>query len=553
MRYVAAAFVLALVLGGFWLARPAAEAQADDTITAIRELAERRHGGDAPGGAVLVMQGDEVLISEGFGFADLEWREPATPGTAFRIGSITKVFTALAILQLAEDGQLALDAPVATYLPDLPGELGRPTIAQLLSHTSGLGDHFALPQIPEIMRNPTTPDGIIALMADQPLQSEPGTRYAYSNFGYVLLGRVITEIDPDHRTYADYVEQEIFAPLGMENSHYDRQSAIIPRRAAGYDLGPDGPVNTITFETSLADAAGALLTSSDDMAIFTRALLNDELISRETRGWAWVSAVLPDNSSTGYGQGFNVSDFMGRRVIWHSGSINGFQATWIHQPETDRTVAVFSNGYYRANTTDTARRILAILDGQPAPEFAAQAFADTDWSAAQGRYALDDGGVLQIHVQDGVRFNIDGGRWRELSYSGDNIFFSPDTLRHFIVERDAAGAVTGMIYVSTTLERQQATPLPGDIEGAQASIPLDSAEAGTITGDWALGSGDVVAVTQSDGQLFLALPYQQPQRIFRAAPWEYFSRSAPVSVIFAPGRDTATLNLYGNEMSLARQ
>jgi len=549
MTRLAILAVSLLLLSGCSAAQTPTPARLPDTIETILDLAERRYGGEAPGGAVLVMQGNEVLLAEGFGYANLEWEQPASAQTAFRIGSITKVFTATAILQLVEDGTLELDAPVSTYLPDLPGVLGRPTIGQLLNHTSGLGDHFSLPQIPAIMRNPITPDGIIDLMADTELMFDPGTRWSYSNFGYVLLGRVITAVDPEHRAYADYIEDEIFAPLGMENSHYDRQSAIIPNRATGYDFGEDGPVNTITFETSLADAAGALMTSADDMAIFTRALVNGSLLSPEMRDAAWTSTILPDGSDTEYGLGFNVTGFMGEPVIWHSGSINGFQATWIYQPETARTAAVFSNGYYRPNTTDTARRFLAILDGQPAPEFAEQDFAEADWQSVQGRYELADGSTLQIHVQDGIRFNIDGGRWRELSYSGENIFYSPDTLRHFIFDPEHDGTV---VYVSTTLERLTGTRIDGAIEGALVAMTLNADEARAISGQWDIGSGDLLTISFDGEQVFLQLPYQPPQRIFRSGVRTYFSRSAPISVEFAEEGETASISLYGNAMALTR-
>lgn len=525
------------------------EGTPDRRLSDVRDLAEARYGGNAPGGAILVMERGTVLMSEGFGLADLEWQQPAGADTTFRIGSISKIFAAIALLQLAEAGEVELDAPLGTYLDDLPELLAQPTLRQVLSHTSGLGDHFSLPVIPEIMRNPITPEGITALMADQTLMFEPGTRWGYSNFGYVLLGRVISAVDPERREFGRYIEEELFTPLGMDDSHFDRQSAIIPRRARGYDLGPDGPVNTITFDTSLADAAGALMTSADDMAVFTHALLGGELLSGDMQALAWTSVALPDGSDTQYGLGFNVSDFMGEQLIWHSGSINGFQATWAYQPGTERAVAVFSNGYYRANTTDTLRRILAIMAGRPAPEFTEQPFDETQWADMQGRYRLDDGEVLQFHIQDGIRFNIGGGHWRELAHGGNGLFFSPDTLRHFVVSADFASVT----YVTTTLDRQDANRIDGGIEGAQVSLPLNPQETAQVIGDWTLGSGDIVAITQQADQLFLALPYQPPQRVFRAAPWEYFSRTAPISLQFTEGSPAATLNLYGNEMMLERQ
>jgi len=532
---------------------PMLDAETAARVDRARDYVRAEYDGAEPGAAVLIMQGSDVLLAEGFGLADLESLSSVTADTSFRLGSITKPFTAVAVLQLVEAGQVQLDQPIAVYLPDLPGVLGQPTVRQLLSHTSGLPDHFSLPQIPAIMRNPATPEDITGWMADAELQFEPGTRWSYSNFNYVLLGRLIEALDAQGRDYATYIEEEIFRPLGMENSHYDRQTAVIARRARGYDHDGANPINTLTVETSLAYAAGALMSSANDMALFTNALRGDQLLSDASKAEAWTAVTLPGGASTDYGLGFNVSTFLDERVIWHNGSINGFQAAWVHMPASDRTVTVLSNGYYLPNTTAAARRILAEMAGQPAPIFSSQSIDDATWAKLEGRYELDDGRILQIHVQDGVRYNIDGDGWDDLTYSGDDIFYRQDSLSHLRLRRNAERQIEGFVYYSSSLARTEGVRIEGAIEGAAHAIPLNPAEAAQVAGHWLMSSGDAVVVTFDGNTVSLQLPYQAPHHIYASGTRHYFMRDMPVTIKFSEDGQTAAINLYGSVFELRRE
>jgi CubicO group peptidase (beta-lactamase class C family) len=536
---------------------PAACAQNDSSysepaVEPIVGMMSDSYGGDSPGGSVLVMQADQVLMTLGFGLADLEWEVPVGSDTSFRLGSISKPITAIAILQLVERGVLDLDAPISTYLNDLAPQLGRPTLRQLLSHTSGLPDHFSLPQIPSIMRNPITPTGILELMSEVEPVFEPGTRWSYSNFNYVVLGYLIEHIDAQGRDYGQYIEEEIFEPLGMTDSHYDRQSSVIPRRARGYDHDGVAVVNTITVETSLAYAAGAMMSSADDMALFTNALRENRLLGPDMQNEAWTPTQLNDGSATRYGLGFNITEFMGERVVWHSGAINGFQTAWLHMPDSDRSVAVLSNGFYLANTTTMARRILAYMADQPVPDFTVQPFVDADWPGLEARYALADGRTLQLHVQDGVRFNVDGDSWADLAYAGSDVFFWPDSLSHLRIQRDAGGEITGVTYLNGALNRSEGVRRSAEIEGAQISVQYDAAYVASLAGDWLMDSGDSFRV-EFDGQnLSLQPPGQPERRLHASATGEYFVRDIPISMIFDANGASAEINMWGSIFVLTR-
>jgi len=521
-----------------------------DAAARLELMLERAYGGDEPGAAMMVLEGDRLVLLSAAGLADVEWGVPATVDTSFRIGSLTKPITALAILQRAADGTLDLDRPVGSYLPGLDETLGRPTLAELMSHTSGLPDHFRLPDTPSIMRNPTRPDDIIDRMRGAEPVFEPGQSWSYSNFNYVLLGQVLELTDPQGRAYGDIIEDDIFAPLGMTDSHYDRQPRIVPRRARGYDHDGEHVLNTITFDTSHAYAAGALMVSAADMVRLTRALMSNTLLPPAWQERAWREVMGPDGEGFGYGLGFNVGTLMGERVIWHNGSINGFQAAWLILPDSDRAVAVLSNGYYRPNTTAMARRALAVLAGFPLPELTAALVPDAELAGLEGRYVLDDGRVLQIHVEDGARYNLGGGRWQELAVTADGVLFRPDSLTHIRPRENAPGVV----FVSgTTLDAWPAAPQAGALEGARSGIPVTPDMISAAGGRWVLESGDTVIVeADADGVLRLQLPQQPPQRLFAQSARHFFCREAPIELIVGPEPGRAVLNLYGNPLPVER-
>src|SRR5580692_11610396 len=193
-------------------------------------------------GTVLVARGGEVLLSKGYGMANLEWEIPNSPSTKFRLGSVTKQFTAASILLLQERGKLKVEDPVKKYMPDAPAAWDKITIFHVLTHTSGIPSFTGFADYKQTEPFETTPEKLVALFRDKPLEFAPGEKWNYSNSGYVLLGYLIEKISG--QSYASFVKENIFAPLGMKDSGYDSNSQIIHHRAAGYSPGNGGPINT---------------------------------------------------------------------------------------------------------------------------------------------------------------------------------------------------------------------------------------------------------------------------------------------------------------------
>lgn len=287
-------------------------------------------------GAVLVARDGKPVFRKAFGLANREWDIANTPQTRFRLGSITKQFTAAAILQLAEQGKLSVDDPITKFYPDAPAAWAPITLKHLLTHTSGIPSYTAIPGFfARTARLDLTPEGIVALTRDKPLEFAPGSRYAYDNTGYILLGYVIEKVSG--QTYAAYLQEHIFTPLGMMDSGYDVSTTVLPRRAAGYSTGGGKVSNADFLAMTLPYAAGSLYSTVDDLLVWDQALHAGKAIKP-----ASVAAMFTDYGfKYGFGQGVSVQK--GHRTWSHSGGINGFSTMLTHLPDDGLTVVVLGN------------------------------------------------------------------------------------------------------------------------------------------------------------------------------------------------------------------
>ena len=286
-------------------------------------------------GTVLVARGDAVVLSKAYGVANLEWNIPNTPATKFRLGSLTKQFTAASILLLEERGKLKVDEPVKTYLPDAPAAWDKITIFNLLTHSSGIPNFTSFPDYAATQAFATPVEKIVARFRDKPLDFAPGEKMSYSNSGYLLLGYLIERISGG--SYATFVQDNIFTPLGMKDSGYDSNSAVILRRASGYAPSPTGPVNAGFIHMSIPHAAGALYSTTEDLLKWQQAL----------NGARVVSAASLQKMTTpfkgDYAFGLVVRTVNGRKMIAHGGGIEGFNTAMSYFPDEKLSIVVLSN------------------------------------------------------------------------------------------------------------------------------------------------------------------------------------------------------------------
>jgi len=286
-------------------------------------------------GTVLVARDGNIVIDRGYGMANVEWDVPNTPATKFRLGSVTKQFTAAAILLLEERGQLKIDDRIKTYLPDQPMAWDRITIFNLLTHTSGIPNFTATPEYNAAKGRATTVDQTLGTLRDRALDFGPGEKMSYSNSGYLALGSIIEKVSG--QSYEQFVVDNIFTPLGMKDSGYDSNTAIIKRRASGYIKGPVATVNAGYIHMSVPHAAGALYSTTGDLLKWEQALFAGKVVSKASL----ERMITPFKNDYGFGL-LSVVD-KGRRVIWHNGGIDGFNTRMSYYPDTRTVVIVLSN------------------------------------------------------------------------------------------------------------------------------------------------------------------------------------------------------------------
>lgn len=286
-------------------------------------------------GSVLVARGDEAVLSKGYGKANIEWDVPNDHSTKFRIGSITKQFTAALILLLEQEGKLSIQDRISRHVPNAPAAWKDITLFHLLTHTSGIANFTALPDYRVRQVQPATPADQLERLRDEPLDFEPGSNYRYSNSGYLMLGHVIELVTG--RPYAEVLQERILGPVGMTSSGYDSNAAILPNRASGYAPGPDGPRNAPFVHMTVPHAAGALYSTTGDLHRWMRALFGGRVLSADSL--RKMTTVNRNN----YGLGLTVRDADGRRLIGHGGSINGFNAFAGYYPDAEVTVVVLAN------------------------------------------------------------------------------------------------------------------------------------------------------------------------------------------------------------------
>ena len=352
------------------LLAPPLAAQAPDrgrTVAVLDSLA-RAHVADplVPGVAVAVVHRGDTLLLDGFGYADLEWSVPTATDAVFEIGSVTKQFTAAAVLQLVEAGKLDLDADFTTYLPDYDTQGKRIPLRRLLDHTSGIKGYTEMPVFGEYMMRDLPRDSLVEKFEAVPLEFEPGTALIYNNSAYFLLGLIIEKVSGE--PYEEYVKAHLFEPLGMTRSYYCDETAVVERRAHGYDQGPDGLRLKRYLDHQWPYAAGSLCSTAGDLVRWNQALHGGEVVSAESYLDMTTPDPLVDGTPIRYAMGLGVMDDNGRRLISHGGGINGFLSDGSYYPDEGLIVVVLQNSASQKGPGILGRQLVeAVIGAGEAP------------------------------------------------------------------------------------------------------------------------------------------------------------------------------------------
>jgi len=314
-----------------------------------------------PGVAVAVLRGGAVEYQGCYGLADLEWGMPIAPDSVFALASVGKTLTALAVVLARQAGLVESDAPISHYLPDYPEVGKRITLTHLLTHTSGVPNYVGLPAFQGgKLRLDHTPEELIAVFAELPLDFEPGSRYSYSNSGYWLLGHILESVSGT--PFRQLMRDLVFAPLGMRDARYLDDEAIVPRRVRAYDETDDGFVNAMTFSSTLTGGAGGFGATLEDMIAFDLAMRAHRLLDADLERELYTPVRLTHGRTEGYGFGWTLSVYRGQPTIGHPGGLPGISTYYGRLPEQDLSVVVLSNRG-RLDAPELARKIVdEILD-----------------------------------------------------------------------------------------------------------------------------------------------------------------------------------------------
>ena len=347
---IRAALIFACAVSGVPSAATPGSAGNSEELARIRSVASSFSREGVFSGSVLVARNTRPILRESFGQADAEFDTPNNAETRFRIASVTKQFTAAAILLLQERGKLSLTDRVAKYLPEAPSSWDHITIYNLLTHTSGLPNINAFPNYSDIRTHRLTPEQLIALFRSKPLEYAPGSKYSYGNSDYIVLGRLIERISG--QSYGEFLRKNLFEPIHMTSTGVDDELAIVPRHARGYVLTVNGIRHADFVSMTVPFSAGNLYSTTGDLLKWENALFAGRVIS------AASLKTMTTPFRNGYGLGLFVTDSDGHRMISHTGDIDGFGAIVAYYPRDRLTVIVLSNlfgGAYGLVASDIAK------------------------------------------------------------------------------------------------------------------------------------------------------------------------------------------------------
>lgn len=301
----------------------------------------KQYSGDVPGASVLIAHNGN-LVKRSYGLADLANKTPAKPETNYRLASVTKQFTAAAILLLLEDGRLQLDDPIAKWFPDLPAATDAITVRHLLSHMSGLIDYEEV--IPPDMTGQLHDEDVLKILETHDrTYFAPGTSYRYSNSGYALLALIVERVSG--KTFATFLRERIFQPLQMTNTVAHQQDvSAVAHRAFGHSLENGAWIRTDQSQTSAVLGDGGIYSSIEDLARWDAALYDDRLLSDTSRELAFTPVTKTDDPTIEYAMGWRITrEDVGGTTLWHSGETKGFRNVIVRYPDEHLTVVVLTN------------------------------------------------------------------------------------------------------------------------------------------------------------------------------------------------------------------
>ena len=529
---------LVLILALTFAALPAAAASAISN-TELAQYADRllaeTYPADQPGATALIVRNGETVLRKGYGMANLELGVPIQPDMVFELGSITKQFTAAAILMLQERGQLSVDDEITKYLPDYPTHGQKITLHHLLTHVSGIPSYTGMPEWRTRVREDLTVQQLIDMFKDKPLEFNPGEKWAYNNSAYILLGAVIEKVSG--KSYEDFVEQEIFAPLGMKRSYYGHQREVVPGRVEGYDKEGEGYQIAEYISMTQPYAAGSLLSTLDDLALWAEALAGGKVIKKESLERMTTPAKLTSGQSTKYAYGLGISDEEGTRVIEHGGGIFGFVTDLLHVPDRRLLVIVLSNNTSQ-DPEALAYRVARKALGRPLEDRQAVALDPASLDDYVGVYRFNEALIRAVSREGNKLFSQrSGGEKQEIFPTSRDDFYYADSDSRIRFRRDAQGKITGMDFLRRAGLDETAVKTDEPLPAERQAIQLDPALYDGYAGVYELAPNFLLTLTREGDKLMAQATGQPKLEVFPESETRFFLKVVDAQIELQRGPD----------------
>lgn len=518
---------MALLCLGFSILSPSISI-AQQNVILFDSIVKSELPNNAPGTVICLTKGNQILYKNTSGKANIELDIDMGLDHVFRLGSISKQFTACAILKLLEQGKLSLQDDIRKYIPEFPTKNKIISIEALLTHTAGIKNYTGLSSFTEeLKRKDLTPTALINLFKDEPLEYEPGTNYKYSNSGYVLLGSIIEKITG--QSYATYIEENIFKPLGMVHSYFDDPVKIIKGRVSGYSQRNRSYQNTNFLSMTLPYAAGSLASTPRDIQIWYKALSNGLLLKPETIKKAFTSFKLTNGRLTGYGYGWEIGNVQGTLSVKHVGVINGFYTYVAYLPEEQIAISIFRNSDSPVDLDLLGSKMLAISLGKP---YTAHEVILTAKQLAtyQGVYKLDNDTKYIIRLEDGclMYYTLGGTKTRLIPIAKDQF-----TLGNSLIILDFIGK--GRSKEANFIMKSTGISVNGYRENNEItlynSIKLPLKLLQEYVGSYQFNPGPVFKVTLEHNKLYGQVGHDKKELV-PFAKHKFFARDLDASLIF---------------------
>jgi CubicO group peptidase (beta-lactamase class C family) len=494
----------------------------------VDALLSTQYKAGEPGAVVLISKSGKPVYKKAFGMADLENNVPMRTENVFEIGSITKQFTAVAILMLMEQGKLSLEDPVTKFIESYPMNDHMITIHHLLTHTSGIKSYTGMERWTKLWRNDMTPSDMIDLFKNEPMEFAPGEKWNYNNSGYFLLGYIIEKASG--MSYPEYLQKNIFTPLDLKNTYYGSKSRVIANRAQGYQREGTAFVNAEYLSLTQPYAAGSIMSTVEDLLIWNNAVQSNKIVKKETIQKAFTNYKLKNGKPLNYGYGWGLNEINGSPTIEHSGGIFGYSTNAIYLPKEDVFVVAYSNCDCNP-PGDVSTRIAALAVGKPFADPSAKIKLDEAYAKSlTGVYEFEDGAIRIITYENGQLYSQRPGSTKYKIFPQDKVTFTFEagiSMLQFVFDKNVMKEVLFKNRIDVEKGVKTNKPIPVREEASVGAEALKK-----YVGVYELAPSFSITITLEEGHLMAQATGQNKFEIFAESETKFFYKVVDAQIEF---------------------